>query len=123
MSPSSPISPSELARLERKLRQRTRTIREALEALTLLGSGTLTTRTKVCGQKSCRCALDPAARHGPYHEWTRRVEGRYRHSVVSPRQAELLQRAIANYREAQRLLRLWEAETAQLILESEDLKR
>jgi hypothetical protein len=123
MSPSSPISPSELARLERKLRQRTRTIREALEALTLLGSGTLTTRTKVCGQKSCRCALDPAARHGPYHEWTRRVEGRYRHSVVSPRQAELLQRAIANYREAQRLLRLWEAETAKLILESEDLKR
>ena len=123
MTTSSTISTSELARLERELRRRTRTIREALEALTLVCSGTLTTRTKVCGQKGCRCAVDPDARHGPYHEWTRRAEGRYRHSVVSPQQAELLERGIANHREIQRLLRLWEAETARLILESEDLSR
>jgi len=89
--------------------------------MTLVGSGTLSTRTKVCGKPTCRCATDPEARHGPYYEWTRRVEGRYRHSVVSPRQAELLERAIANYKEIQRLLRLWEEETAAAILDNENL--
>lgn len=80
-------------------------------------SGTLSLRTKLCGRKACRCATDPAARHGPYYEWTRRVEGRYRHSVVSPEQAELLELGIANYRQIQHLLRLWEAETAAAILQ------
>ena len=78
----------------------------------LVCSGTLTTRTKVCGRKVCRCATDPEARHGPYHEWTRREDGRLRHSVVSPEQAELLASGIANYREIQRLLRLWETKNS-----------
>lgn len=116
-------SPHPEQALQRALRQRTREIRRAIEAMTLVCSGTLSTRTKVCGQPSCRCATDPDARHGPYHEWTRRADGRYRHSVVSPPQAELLERGIANYREIQRLLRLWEAETADVILEAEELKR
>jgi hypothetical protein len=108
--------------VERALRRRTRQIRAAIETLTLVCSGTLSTRTKVCGHKTCRCAADPTARHGPYYEWTRRVDGRYRHSVVSPQQAELLERGIANYREIQRLLRLWEAETAATILDDDELK-
>ena len=106
---------------ESALRRQTREIRQAIDAMTLVGSGTLSIRTKVCGKPTCRCATDPEARHGPYYEWTRRVEGRYRHSIVSPRQAELLERAIANYKEIQRLLRLWEAETAAAILDNENL--
>lgn len=97
-------------------------MREALETMALVCSGTLSTRTKVCGKKTCRCAADPDARHGPYHEWTRRVDGRYRHSVVSPRQAELIELGIANHREIQRLQRLWDRETAAAILETEKLK-
>lgn len=108
--------------LERALRQRTRQIREALARMSFVCSGTLSTRTKVCGKSTCRCATDPTARHGPYYEWTRRIDGRYRHSVVSARQAELLELGIANYREIQRLLRLWEAHTAAVLLEDEDLK-
>jgi hypothetical protein len=41
--------------------------------------------------------------------------------VVTPRQAELLEHAIANYKEIQRLLRLWEAETAAATLDIESL--
>ena len=107
--------------LERVLRRQTQEIRQAIDAITLVGSGTLSTRTKVCGQPTCRCANDPDARHRPYYEWTRRVDGRYRHSVVSQRQAQLLERAIANSKEIQRLLRLWEAETTAAILEPENL--
>jgi hypothetical protein len=88
-----------------------------------LASGTVHTRTKVCGRKNCRCAVDPAARHGPYHEWSRRQDGRLVHSVISENQAELFARAIANYRELRRLLALWERETAEEVLhptEAED---
>jgi hypothetical protein len=119
MKTSSPSSPRQRA-VERTLRQRTQEIRSALQTLTLVCSGTLSLRTKLCGRKACRCATDPAARHGPYHEWTRREDGRYRHSVVSPEQAELLQLGIANYRQIQHLLRLWEAETAAVILQPEN---
>jgi len=107
--------------LERALRRQTQEIRQAIDAITLVCSGTLSIRTKVCGKPTCRCATEPEARHGPYYEWTRRVEGRYRHSVVSPRQAELIEHAIANSKEIQRLLRLWEAQTAAAILDLKSL--
>ena len=81
-----------------------------------LASGTVHTRTKVCGRMNCRCAVDPEARHGPYHEWSRRQEGRLVHSVITHEQARLFAKAIANYRELQRLLALWERETAEEIL-------
>jgi len=71
-------------------------------------SGTIHKRTKVCGRKNCRCAVDPAARHGPYYEWSRRQEGRLFHSIVTPEQAEVLSRAIHNYREIKQLLARWE---------------
>ena len=35
-----------------------------------LSSGTLLKRMKVCGNPRCHCASDPAARHGPYFEWS-----------------------------------------------------
>lgn len=72
------------------------------------------------GRKNCHCANDPSARHGPYHEWNRRLEGRLVHSIVEPWQAELLQQAIENYREVKRILKLWELETANLILNKSD---
>ena len=98
------------------VRQRTRELRRAINALDFVASGTLLKRTKVCGRKNCRCAVDPAARHGPYYEWSRRQDGRLLHSVVSPEQAELFTRAIQNYRKIQQLLVLWERETAKEVL-------
>ena len=100
----------------RRMRQRTKEIRRAIHAMDYVVAGTLHTRTKVCGRSNCRCAEDPDARHGPYHEWSRRQDGRLRHSVVAPEQAELLSTAIGNYREIQRLLARWERETAAEIL-------
>jgi len=86
-----------------------------LATITLLCSGTLSKRHKLCGHPNCRCATDPAARHGPYHEWTRRQNGRFVHSVVSPEQAEEIARAIANYRQVLGLLATWKAETCRLL--------
>jgi hypothetical protein len=90
-------------------------IREKFGAMELLCSGTLLQRMKVCGKPGCRCASDPAARHGPYHEWGHMHEGRLVHRVVSPQQAEVLRGAIANHRTAKKLMKQWESETERLM--------
>ena len=41
--------------------------------------------------------------------------GRVHHRTLTPKQAELMRRAIANYRKAKKLLRAWEAHTQRLI--------
>ncbi|MGI9305269.1 MAG: DUF6788 family protein [Gammaproteobacteria bacterium] len=99
-----------------RMRQRTRTLRRTISDMDFVASGTLHTRTKVCGRKNCRCADDPAARHGPYYEWSRHHDGRLRHSIVTPEQAQLFTQAIANYQHLKALLRRWEHETATEIL-------
>ena len=99
----------------RAARERIAEIRDRLRSFERVCSGSLLRRTKVCGKPNCRCADDPAARHGPYYEWGRMKSGRLVHRVVSPAQAALLREAIANYRSLRRLLRTWENETVKLI--------
>ncbi len=38
--------------------------------------GTLIERHMRCGKPTCRCAQDPPQRHGPYHQWTRKIDGK-----------------------------------------------
>jgi hypothetical protein len=99
----------------RHARERIAEIRQELAAIDLLCSGTLLKRMKTCGSPACRCATDPAARHGPYYEWGHMRAGKLVHRLVSAEQAELLRRAITNYRRLKKLLRHWEAETERLI--------
>lgn len=68
-----------------------------------------------CGNPNCHCARDPAARHGPYYEWSYLKGARLHHRTLTPKQAELMRLAIANYRKAKKLLRTWETHTQRLI--------
>lgn len=83
----------------------------------LVLDGTLISRMKVCGRPNCRCAKDPAARHGPYHEWSHMENGRLVHRIVTAEQAELIRQAIDNNREVQDLIQRWHIETEAEILE------
>lgn len=38
--------------------------------------GTLLTRRMSCGKSTCRCQADPPQLHGPYHQWTRKIDGK-----------------------------------------------
>ena len=98
-----------------RARQRIAQIRQELGDIELLCSGTLQKRMKTCGKAACRCAHDPAARHGPYYEWGHMRAGKLVHRVISAEQAEVLGEAIANYRKLKKLLRGWETETERLI--------
>lgn len=57
--------------------------------------GSLTTRRMKCGQPSCPCQRDAAARHGPYTEWSRVVGGRRLSRYLSPAQADQVRGQIA----------------------------
>jgi hypothetical protein len=101
--------------IARQARQRIAHIREALNRIEYLCSGTLLERTKLCGRPGCACASDPAARHGPYFEWGHMRAGKLVHRQVSAKHAAALRSAIANFRMVKRLLRDWEVETERLI--------
>lgn len=101
-----------------QIRSRTRELRKVIGAIDYLAYGTLLSRTKTCGKPNCRCRKDPSARHGPYYEWTRLKNGRLLHSTLSPEQAALLERAIANYRKVLELIRQWHDESEADILET-----
>lgn len=98
------------------LRRRAEALQRAIAATDLVASGTLRTRTKVCGRPNCRCAKDVNARHGPYHEWQRYRDQHLVLRVVSSEEAEIIQAAINNYRQIQRLLQSWDNESAEAIL-------
>ena len=38
--------------------------------------GTLIERTMRCGKPNCRCKANPPQLHGPYHQWTRKIDGK-----------------------------------------------
>ncbi len=103
-----------------RVRQRTKQLRRAISAMDYVASGTLHIRTTLCGRKNCRCAREPDARHGPYHEWSRRQDGKLLHSSVTPKQAQLLLLAIANHKQIRALLALWQRETTKELLAREN---
>ena len=96
-------------------RERIARIRATLNAMDHLCSGTLQRRMMICGKPNCRCTHDPNARHGPYYQWAHMKAGKLIHRMVTAEQAEILRRAIANYRQARALMRAWERETERLI--------
>jgi hypothetical protein len=53
-----------------------RRIAAELAALGFALPGTLADRMTRCGRPNCRCHADPPRLHGPYHQWTRKKNGK-----------------------------------------------
>ena len=51
-------------------------IARELAALGFTVPGTLADRMTRCGYPRCRCHADPPQLHGPYHQWTRKKNGK-----------------------------------------------
>jgi len=107
--------PTAIDARSRKSRAKIAQIQRTLSAMQYLSSGTLLKRMKVCGNPRCHCARDPAARHGPYFEWSYLKAGKLHHRTLTTEQAEIMRLAIANQRKAKKLMRVWEAQTVNLI--------
>jgi hypothetical protein len=99
-----------------KARQRIAAIKRRIIEIDLVCSGTLLERTKVCGKPGCRCASDQTARHGPYYEWNRRLQGSLHHRAVARAEVGVVTRAMNDYQRLLALLEDWEHESARIIL-------
>ena len=98
------------------IHQRIGSLKRRIAEVDLVCCGTLLQRTKVCGKSNCRCATDPDARHGPYYEWNRLVDGKLRHTIVSPGRAREIKRALENHRRILKIVAQWQQESINLIL-------
>jgi len=63
-----------------------------------IAAGSLALRHNRCGTKTCRCHADPPQLHGPYWQWTAKVNGKTVNRRLTQREAELYQEWIANDR-------------------------
>lgn len=45
--------------------------------------GTVAGRMTRCGHATCRCHADPPQLHGPYHQWTRKKNGKTATRILS----------------------------------------
>ena len=110
------------ARATTSLADHERRYRELLDELTTIGyirSGSLAPRYNYCGKPNCRCHGDPPKPHGPYYQWTAKVNGKTVNRRLTAREAEIYQEWINNDRRLRALidqLRAVAAEATELIL-------
>jgi hypothetical protein len=85
-----------------------------------IASGSLALRHNRCGKPTCRCHADPPRLHGPYWQWTAKVNGKTVTRRLTETQAALYSEWIANDRRQRELIakmRQVAAEATALVLE------
>ena len=88
--------------------QNYRQLQRALSHIGYFRRGTLLKRFMACGKPGCACQASPPRLHGPYYQWTRKVEGKTVTVRLTPEQADLMAAWIATGRELDRILRQME---------------
>lgn len=89
-----------LAAYERRYRE----LASQLADIGLIASGSVVHRYTRCGTAGCRCHADPPQRHGPYYQWTAKIDGKTVTRRLTEHEATLYKEWIANDRELRRLV-------------------
>ena len=71
--------------------------------------GTLADRMTRCGRANCRCHADPPRLHGPYHQWTRKKDGKTATRILTDDQLADYQPWFDNHRRLRELITELEA--------------
>jgi hypothetical protein len=79
--------------------RRYRALAKQLAEIGLISSGSVTRRYTRCGTAGCRCHADPPQPHGPYYQWTTKVDGKTVTRRLTDQEAKLYQEWIANDRQ------------------------
>jgi hypothetical protein len=86
---------------------RARAIAAEIAALAAAGfalPGTLADRMTRCGRPNCGCHADPPRLHGPYHQWTRKKNGKTATRILSDDQLADYQPWFDNHRRLRELI-------------------
>ena len=95
-----PLTASRLATYERRYRD----LLGELSALGFVSAGSVALRYNRCGKPSCACHADPPRPHGPYWQWTAKVNGKTVNRRLNEREAQLYQEWIDNDRRLRRVV-------------------
>lgn len=104
-----------------KLAQYERQYRDLAGELATIGfiyAGSITSRYTKCATPGCKCHNDPPQPHGPYYQWTAKVNGKTVTRRLTAGEAELYQEWIAN----DRLMRKLIAQMRQVAAKAVELK-
>jgi hypothetical protein len=93
-------TPAQRARAARIAAQ----ITEGLAQTGFLLPGTLAERMTRCGHPGCRCHADPPRLHGPYHQWTRKKNGKTATRILTGDQLADYQPWFDNHRRLRELI-------------------
>lgn len=105
----------------RKLHQEYGQVCKQMQPVDYVLSGTLLKRSYRCGKKSCRCHKDPQALHGPYYQWSRKVQGKTISMTLEAPVAKKVEQWIAHGRLLRQSLRRLEQISKEILSLSEDL--
>jgi hypothetical protein len=81
----------------------------ALASAGLALPGTLADRMTRCGRPNCRCHADPPQLHGPYHQWTRKKNGKTATKILTDDQLADYQPWFDNHKRIRELITELEA--------------
>lgn len=89
-----------LARYE----QRYRELAAQLAEIGMISAGSLTRRYTRCTSPGCKCRAEPPQPHGPYWQWTRKIDGKTVTRRLTSAEARLYREWITNDRRMRRTI-------------------
>ena len=89
-------------------------LKRAVLTLGPIRRGSLVRRFMPCGKPGCCCQASPPELHGPYYQWTRKVQGKTVTVRLTPEEARLFEEWIANGRQLDRIVAQMEAVSLRL---------
>ncbi len=84
--------------------QRYRELAAQIATIGLIHSGSLTRRYTHCATPGCKCHADPPQPHGPYYQWTAKINGKTVTRRLNETEADLYQEWINNDRQLRALI-------------------
>jgi Family of unknown function (DUF6788) len=84
--------------------QHYRELAAQIATIGLIHSGSVTRRYTRCQTPGCKCHADPPQPHGPYYQWTAKINGKTVTRRLNETEAQLYQEWIANDRQLRHLI-------------------
>jgi hypothetical protein len=84
--------------------QRYHKLAAQIATIGLIHSGSLTRRYTRCATPGCKCHADPPQPHGPYYQWTAKINGKTVTRRLTETEADLYQEWIDNDRQLRHVI-------------------